>query len=76
MARAFRTSGSSSNRYGNNVQITTSRITTDKGELASGGQLTSERNTGSETIKRTVGGSTSVGTRGGYQYYEKKYERN
>ena len=35
--------GGGSNRYGNNVQITTSRITTDRGELASGGQLTANR---------------------------------
>ena len=55
-------------RYGNNVQITTSRITTEKGETGSG-QLTATRPDSSSAAK----GSTSTGTRAGYQFYEKRY---
>ena len=75
-AAGYGSSNQLNTRYGNNVQITTSRITTDKGELGSGGQITSSRYEGGSsgignTNKNTMNiGSTTTGTRGGgYQFY-------
>jgi len=44
-AAGYGSTNTITSRYGNNVPITTSRITTDKGELGSGGgaQITSTR---------------------------------
>ena len=66
--------GSSNTIHSRNVPITTSRITTDKGDFASGGgHITSSRYEGSSGVKNI--GSTSTGAKGGYQFYEKRYER-
>ena len=54
-------------RYGNNVQITTSRITTDKGDLASG-QMTAAKPEGASVGTKATVGSASGGTRS-YQFY-------
>ena len=60
--------GSSNTIQSRNVPITTSRITTDKGEFGSGGaQITSSRYEGSSGVKNI--GSTSTGAKGGYQFY-------
>ncbi|MCB0369113.1 MAG: hypothetical protein KDD45_06575 [Bdellovibrionales bacterium] len=47
--------------YNNNVQITTSRITTDKGEINSG-QMLANRPEGTTSTRR-------------YHFHEKKYEQ-
>ena len=71
-------------RYGNNVQITTSRITTDRNADSSGGNVVSSRHeisgggnviNSSSRQQLSGNGVSSSGSAGKYQFYQSKYDK-